>query len=40
MNKTGINRLLVVDGHKLVGTLTLSDIIEAFSTWKELESEP
>jgi hypothetical protein len=24
----------------LVGTLTLSDIIEAFSTWKELESEP
>ena len=39
MNKTGKNNLLVVDGKKLVGTLSLSDIVEAFSNWKELESE-
>jgi Zn-dependent protease/CBS domain-containing protein len=39
MNKAGINRLLVVDGRKLVGTLALSDIVEAFSVWMELENE-
>jgi Zn-dependent protease/CBS domain-containing protein len=39
MNKTGINRLLVIDGRELVGTLSLSDIVEAFSIWRELENE-
>jgi hypothetical protein len=38
-NKTVKNNLLVVDGKKLAGTLALSDIVEAFSSWKELESE-
>lgn len=39
MKKTGINRLLVVDGRTLVGTIALADILGAFSVWLELENE-
>jgi CBS domain-containing protein len=39
MNKTGNSRLLVVEGDKLVGVLTLRDMMQFLSLKVELEQE-
>ena len=40
MNKEGNSRLLVVEGDKLIGIITLKDLMKFFSMKMELEGEP
>lgn len=37
MNRTGISRLMVVDGEKLVGVIALKDMLKFLSLKVELE---
>ena len=37
MNRTGVSRLMVVDGDRLLGILTLKDLLRFFALKMELE---
>jgi signal-transduction protein with cAMP-binding, CBS, and nucleotidyltransferase domain len=40
MNRTGVSRLMVAEGDRLLGILTLKDLLRFFSLKMELEQNP